>query len=104
MRVEADEGRVRKRLGHDDGGVAVAAADVGDQRTGLQLRDRAVELRQPLLDQAAAIGVAVEARDAAVQAAVVVAPGNPLAAAEGLDRSEERRVGQECVRPWRYPV
>ena len=51
-----------------------------------ELLDDAVEGRQPFGDEAAAIGVAVEGRDAAIEPPVMVAPGDALAGAEGLHR------------------
>ncbi len=86
VHVEAAEARVRKGLGHLHGRVAVAATDVGHRDAGAQLLDHAVERRQPLGQQAGAVGVAIERRHAAEQAAVVVAPGHALAAAERLER------------------
>ena len=46
--VDPDEARGRERLRHQDRRGAVAAADVGDERAGLELLDDAVERRQPL--------------------------------------------------------
>ena len=50
--VDPDEARGGERLGHQDRRGAVAAADVGDERAGLELGDDAVERRQPLGHQA----------------------------------------------------
>ena len=55
--VEADEAGVREGLGHQQRRMAVAAADVGDPRARLELRDHAVERRQPLGDEARAVAV-----------------------------------------------
>jgi len=58
--------------------VAVAAAHVGHGDAGIELLHHAVERRQPLRHQAAAIGVAVERRHATVQTAVVLTHATPL--------------------------
>jgi len=47
--VEAGEAAVREGLSQDDGGGAVAAADVGDLGASLEPLDRAVERGQPFL-------------------------------------------------------
>ncbi len=87
--------RPRKRLCHQNGRVTVAAAHVGDRDAGLEPLDDAVERGQPLRHQAGPIAVAVESRHAAVQAAVVIAPGDALAGAKGLE-------GPFLVEPHRY--
>jgi hypothetical protein len=56
--------------------VAVTAADVGHRDTSLEPRQRAVERRQPVRHQVGPIAVAVEGRHPAVQAGVVLAPGD----------------------------
>ena len=66
--------------------MAVAAADVGDRDAGLELLHHAIERRQPLRHEARAVAVAVERRRAAGEAPVMLAPGDALAGAEGLER------------------
>ncbi len=85
MHVEAEEAALRKGLRHQHGGMAVPAADVGDARARLKLRHNAVERRQPLAQQAAAIGIAVEGGDAAVQPSVMLAPAYAASAAHGVE-------------------
>ena len=86
MRVEAEEARVRKGLGHQQRRVAVAAADVGHVDAGLELLDHAVQRRQPLRHQARAVAVAIERGHATGQPRIVLAPGHAAAGAEGLER------------------
>ncbi len=86
VRVEAVEARVRKRLRHQQRRVAVAAADVGHRDAGFELRDHAVERRQPLRHEARAVAVAVERGDAARHARVVLAPRDAAAGAKRIER------------------
>ena len=82
--VEADEGRVGERLGHEEGRGAVAAADIGHRRAPLELGDHAVERRQPLADQMRVVAGPEEPLGAAEQAGMMLVPADALAGAEGL--------------------
>ncbi|MNQ93603.1 hypothetical protein D3C85_1090790 [compost metagenome] len=84
--VETDEARGREGLGHDHGGGAMAAADVGHLGTGLQLVHHAVQGGQPLSDQVRSVARAEEAFGAAEHAGVVVAPRQRAIAAHGRDQ------------------
>jgi hypothetical protein len=86
MRVEAVEARGREGLGHQQRGVAVAAADVGHADAGFELRHHAVQRRQPLRHQRGPVAVAVEGRHTAGHARVVLAPGHAAAGAKRLQR------------------
>jgi hypothetical protein len=95
--VVAGEARGRERLGHQDRRGAVAAADVGDDRAGLQLLDHAVERRQPVGDQMGAVVGGERPLRAVEQVVVVLVPadaaarlkalGDPLPAVDGGDRA-----------------
>ena len=86
MHVEAPEAAVGEGLGHQHGRMAVAAADVGDLGARLELGRHAGQRGQPLLDEARAVGVAVERGDAAEQPLVVLAPAHAPAGLEGGER------------------
>ncbi|MND45163.1 hypothetical protein D3C80_360170 [compost metagenome] len=83
MVVEADEARGGEGLGHDHGGGAMAAADIGHLGAGLQLVHHAVQRRQPFGDQVRPVARAEEALGAAEHAGVVIAPGQGAIAAHG---------------------
>ena len=122
VKVVAHEAAVRKCLGHQQGGEADAAADIGHLRAGLQAWQHAVERRQPGLRHGVDIARSEEGADGAEQAAGTVAPGDPAAVAEGgldlglafdhgsakikgareidravLDREDHRLLGREAV-------
>jgi AraC-like DNA-binding protein len=67
MRVEAAELRGWKGLGHKPRRMPIAAANIGHESAGLELLDDPIEGRQPLRNQAAAIGIAVERCDPAIE-------------------------------------
>ena len=69
---------------------AVPAADVGDGRAGLELRLRAVQRRDPGLDQVGLVAGAEEALGALEEPGVVLAPGMPAAGREAPRRSAAR--------------
>ena len=92
MEVDSDELRLRERRRHDDGRGAVAAADVGDLRSALQLLHHAVQSRQPSGEEVRPIARPEEALDAAEQAVATIAPADAFAGAEGL--LETRLVGE----------
>ena len=83
--VEAEELRVRERLGHDDRRRAVSAADVGDLRAAFELLLDPVESRDPLGHEVPAVAGPEEALGPAEQAVVVLVPAHALAAAERLE-------------------
>ena len=83
VEVVADEAAVRESLGHQQGGEADAAADVGHLRARLQARQHAFERRQPGLSNGIDVARPEERADGAEQAAGAVTPGDAAAAAEG---------------------
>jgi len=74
MEVVADELRVGEGLGHQHGGPAVSAPDIGDFGAALQLFDEAVERRKPVAHQIVVVAGAEKARDRAKETARVIAP------------------------------
>lgn len=62
----------------------MAASDIGDVYTALQLFDHAVECWQPGADQVGVVAGPEEAFGAAEQTGAVIVPAEPLARTEGL--------------------
>ena len=91
--VDPDEVRGRERLGQQDRRRAVAAADVGDERPGLELGDDAVERRQPLRQQVRAVGGRERALGAVPQVVVVLVPADAVTLGESLDQALADRHG-----------
>ena len=86
MKVVADEGRFRERLRHDDRRKPVPATDVGDRRAAFELRNDAVQRRQPGRDEIVVIAGPEEAARRAEQTLRLIAPADALAGAKrGLD-------------------
>src|SRR5439155_24335618 len=83
--VEADERRARERFRHDERRGTVAAADVGDVRTRLELRLRAVERRDPLAHEVRLVRRPEEALRAAEERRVVLVPPDAGTAAKRLE-------------------
>ena len=99
--VRADEGRVRERLGHQDRGRAVAAADVGHDRPALQLGHDPVQRGQPLGDQVRVVHGPEEPLAAVKHVTAVLVPAEPGAAAGYLGdlRSVEHRAQGDLEEP-----
>src|SRR5204862_292949 len=99
--VEAHEGRIRERGGHDRRRRAGAAAEVGHLGAALELLEHAVERGKPLRDQVRRVARAEEALGAGEQAVVVLVPADALAGPERLGQpllvGEQR--GDRVVHP-----
>src|SRR5690625_3976545 len=81
--VETEEPRFGKGAGHQQGGDAVATADVCHRRTTLELLDAAGECRQPLLNEEVFIAGAEEACGSTEEALRPLVPAHAFTAAEG---------------------
>ena len=93
MVIETRELGVRVGLGHEEGAGPVAAADVGDRCTLLELCHHAVERGQPRTDQVVIVAGTKESLGAAEQAAVLLVPAKALAALECVGNA---RFGAEA--------
>ena len=84
MIVERRRTESREGLRHEDRRRAVPAADVGNERSGLQPGDDAVEGRQPLGHEVGAVVDGERSLGAMPEAVVVLVPADALAADEPL--------------------
>src|ERR1700730_10335420 len=75
MIVVADEFRIGEGLRHQNGGSAMAAPDIRNAATLLQLRHDTIQRRQPFVDKVMIVGGAEDALGTAEQAAIVFVPG-----------------------------
>src|SRR5207302_4522787 len=78
--IGTDERRLRERLRHQDRRGAVSAADVGDPRAALELRDDAFERGQPRADEIRVVAGPEEALAALVDVVAVLVPTVTLTA------------------------
>ena len=82
--VEPDEGRVGKRLRHQDRRRTVPTANVRDLGAAFEFLAHAVERRDPLGDEMGLVAGAEEPFGAAEEAVVVLVPPHPFARPERL--------------------
>ena len=83
--VDAQEGGPPERPGHDDGGCAEPAPDVGHARPRLQLVHHPVQGGQPVTHQVGGVAGAEQPQHAGEQPVVVISPADPGAGAERLE-------------------
>src|SRR5579875_2150360 len=84
MIVEADEGRFRIRLGHDDRRCAESASDVGNLGAALELLFDAPQRGNPLADQMRVVARAEKSFRALEETLVMLVPSESAAAPEAL--------------------
>src|SRR5262245_27411403 len=79
VKVVANELRVRERLGHQHGGPAMPAPDIGNLGAAFQFFDDAVERRKPIAHEIIVVARAEEAGDRAEETACMIAPRHAAA-------------------------
>ena len=89
MHIEALHDDVRKRLCNQDGGRAMAATNIRDGATLLELVGDAVQLLQPVLHEVCAVAGTKEALDATEHPVIVRTPGNAFTTSKRLFESLE---------------
>src|SRR5271166_3418873 len=77
MEVVTNELGIREGLGHQYGGPAMAAPDVGHLGAALQLVDDAVKRGEPIAHQIVVVAGSEKARRRTEEAACLIAPGYP---------------------------
>src|SRR5690242_730192 len=84
VNVSANEPRFGERTGHQPCRVAMPAADIGNERAGLEPLDHTIERREPTLDQVRPIAGAEELRNGAGDAARLLAPCHACSSSKRL--------------------
>src|SRR5262245_61833741 len=84
MRIEADEFRIGKSLGHQNGRSSITATHVGDFSALLQFRFHPIESRYPRADQVGVIVGPKESLRSFEERLVMISPGQSLAGAKSF--------------------
>ena len=100
--VDADERRLRKRLGHQNRAGAMTAADVGDQRALREFVHGAIECRQPRRQEVDVIAGAEETLGPVEQALVMLAPLHALSSAKVLESAvtDMKQIADDRIGAW----